>query len=398
MDLYAILGVSSDADTESIKAAYHLLARKYHPDKSKQTNAKERFQTITAAYAVLSSESERKTYNRKRAAEKDAREPFRDTYEDFFGNSFRGFPSASSKQKMHKPSFSTPNTSHDHDNPTPQPSTPIPPSFFSTATPESTQNATFWSTAALDSTATTKPTEITATLEQLFNSAAITVSIPRTTYSLAPQRSNQPYPQYTHITTNHLITVQLHSLKHSDGCIITVPEAGDQMHPSIAAKQPHIGQSLKPRQRDLKQFHDLRLVLRVLPHDLFARVVVDGKVSDNLEAVLCVTEEQARDRCRGVTLVGIDGRVVDCSSGDTVRTTGSTIVVNGGGWVKADQSASRGNLILHVHVQDGSIKQDSRHTGDSNDLESSNPPKKRNAPTEFMQDAKRTKLAESSSN
>ncbi|KAJ3410129.1 DNAj domain protein [Chytriomyces hyalinus] len=397
MDLYAILGVSSDADTESIKAAYHLLARKYHPDKNKQANAKERFQTITAAYTILSSESERKKYNGTRAAEKDARETFRDPYDVLFGNSFRNFPSASSKPKMHKPSFSTSTTSHDHADPTPQPSTPIPPSFFSTATPESTQNATFWSTAAMDST-DTKPTEITATLEQLFNSAAITVSIPRITYSLAPQRSNQPYPLYTPITTNHPITVQLHSLKHTDGCIITVPEAGDQLHPSIAAKQPHIGQSLKPRQRDTKQFHDLRLVLRVLPHDVFTRVLVNGKVSEDLEATLFVTAEQARDRCRGVTLLGIDGRVVDCSSGNGVPTDSSTIVVKGGGWVKADQSASRGNLILHLNVQDGSIKQDNSHTEDGSDHETSDPPKKRKVPAEFMQDCKRTKLAESSSN
>ncbi|KAJ3239945.1 hypothetical protein HDU81_004862 [Chytriomyces hyalinus] len=416
MDLYAILGVSRDADTDSIKTAYRRLvshstapipslkltsalckARKYHPDKNKQTNAKERFQTITAAYTVLSSESERKKYNRERAADTYANEPFRDPYDALFGNSFRDVPSNASKPKTHKRSTSRSNTNYDHADPTPQqPSTPIPPSFSFTATPDSTQNAAFWSTAAAIDSTTTKQTEITATLEQLFNSAAITISVPQTTYSLAPQRSNQPYPQYAPTTTSHPITVQLHSLKHTDGCIITVPEAGDQLHPSIASKQPHIGGSLKPRQRTVKQFQDLRLVLRVLPHAVFTRVVVGGKVSEDLEATLCVSVEQARNRCKGVTLVGIDGRLVDCSSGDTVPLNGSTIVVKGAGWVKSDQSARRGNLILHVQVQDESInKQDSSHSEAS---ETSDPRKKRTPPPELNTDSKRTKLFDSSSN
>ena len=49
-DYYAVMGVERDASAEQIKSAYRKLARKYHPDVSKEPNAEERFKEIGEAY------------------------------------------------------------------------------------------------------------------------------------------------------------------------------------------------------------------------------------------------------------------------------------------------------------------------------------------------------------
>jgi len=49
-DYYEILGISRDADLASIKKAYRKLAKKYHPDVSKQSDAENRFKEIGEAY------------------------------------------------------------------------------------------------------------------------------------------------------------------------------------------------------------------------------------------------------------------------------------------------------------------------------------------------------------
>ena len=52
-DLYKILGVSRSADEGDIKKAYFQLAKKYHPDVNKASDAKEKFAEISQAYETL---------------------------------------------------------------------------------------------------------------------------------------------------------------------------------------------------------------------------------------------------------------------------------------------------------------------------------------------------------
>ena len=63
MNLYEILNIDHDASTSNIKKAYHKLAKKYHPDKFKGSDAK--FKNINFAYEILSNEELRKNYDSK---------------------------------------------------------------------------------------------------------------------------------------------------------------------------------------------------------------------------------------------------------------------------------------------------------------------------------------------
>jgi curved DNA-binding protein len=62
-DYYQILGVGRDASEEAIKKAYRRLARKYHPDVSKESGAEERFKEVSEAYEVLRDAEKRAAYD-----------------------------------------------------------------------------------------------------------------------------------------------------------------------------------------------------------------------------------------------------------------------------------------------------------------------------------------------
>jgi molecular chaperone DnaJ len=104
-DYYEVLGVPRDADENAIKSAYRKLARQYHPDVSKATDAGERFKVINEAYEVLSDPEKRGVYDRYgRAATQGGfgqggGSPFggfggfgdiSDIFDEFFGGGFGG--------------------------------------------------------------------------------------------------------------------------------------------------------------------------------------------------------------------------------------------------------------------------------------------------------------------
>ena len=97
-DYYEVLGVSKDADEKEIKSAFRKLAKKYHPDVSKEPDAEERFKEAQEAYAVLSDSEKRAQYDKYGHAAFDQMNggagfdfsgfDFSDIFADLFGESF----------------------------------------------------------------------------------------------------------------------------------------------------------------------------------------------------------------------------------------------------------------------------------------------------------------------
>ena len=65
-DYYKVLGLEPGADDKAVKSAYRKLARKYHPDVSKEKDAENKFKDVAEAYEVLKSAEKRAEYDELR--------------------------------------------------------------------------------------------------------------------------------------------------------------------------------------------------------------------------------------------------------------------------------------------------------------------------------------------
>jgi curved DNA-binding protein len=88
-DYYKIMGVARDAPQDEIKRAYRKLARKYHPDVSKEPDAEAHFKEVGEAYEVLKDPEKRAAYDRLGADWKAGQE-FRPPPDWNQGFEFRG--------------------------------------------------------------------------------------------------------------------------------------------------------------------------------------------------------------------------------------------------------------------------------------------------------------------
>ena len=74
-DLYAALGLGTDASTAELRRAYRALALQLHPDRNPDPAAAGRFRAVTAAYAVLADPVRRADYDASRATPPTATAP-----------------------------------------------------------------------------------------------------------------------------------------------------------------------------------------------------------------------------------------------------------------------------------------------------------------------------------
>jgi len=84
-DYYQTLGVEPNANEAEIKAAYRRLARRYHPDVSKEPDAEEKFKAVNEAYEALRDPQKRAAYDQLRAR---GYRPGDDIHPGGFGNGF----------------------------------------------------------------------------------------------------------------------------------------------------------------------------------------------------------------------------------------------------------------------------------------------------------------------
>ncbi len=102
-DYYEVLGIDRNASKDEIKKVYRKLARKYHPDVSKEENAEKKFKEVKEAYEVLSDDQKRAQYDQFGHAGAQSQgfggggfsgSGFGDIFDMFFGGGGRRDPNA----------------------------------------------------------------------------------------------------------------------------------------------------------------------------------------------------------------------------------------------------------------------------------------------------------------
>lgn len=113
-DYYEVLGVQKNASEEEIKRAFRKLAKQYHPDVNKESDAEAKFKEIGEAYAILSDPEKRRQYDQfGHAAFEGGSSGFQgfsaddidlgSIFDEFFGSSF-GFNFGGGSRRRNGPS------------------------------------------------------------------------------------------------------------------------------------------------------------------------------------------------------------------------------------------------------------------------------------------------------